>query len=54
MSQFHSFLQVELATSLSKLSTGSPGMLQPLIAQLQPQVQQHIQGYLGMANVNIV
>merc|ERR1719511_302064 len=45
--------KVELAQSLNKLSIGSPGMIQPLIAQLQPQIQQHLRNYLGMANVNL-
>ena len=42
-----------LAQSLHKLSTSNPGSVAPLIAQLQPVVQGHVQKYLQQANLAI-
>ena len=42
-----------LATSLSKLSTGNPGMIRPLVTQTEPKVQEFLTNYLQRANVSI-
>eukprot|EP00096_Caligus_rogercresseyi_P000645 TRINITY_DN11117_c0_g1_i1.p1 TRINITY_DN11117_c0_g1~~TRINITY_DN11117_c0_g1_i1.p1 ORF type:complete len:974 (-),score=386.32 TRINITY_DN11117_c0_g1_i1:7-2928(-) len=45
--------KIHLAQSLHKLSASSPGMLTPLISQLEPQAQQFLQAYLMAAGVTI-
>ena len=42
-----------LALSLSKLSTGHPGMIRPLVNQTEAKVQEFLNSYLQRANVNI-
>ena len=43
-----------LATALGKLSVGQPGLLSPLLGQMQPQPREFLQKYLQAANVQIV
>ncbi len=45
--------RIYLAQGLHKLSTSNPGMVGPLVAQLEPVVQGHIQKYLQQANLTI-
>ena len=42
-----------LAQSLQKLATAKPGMLPPLVAQLNPEAGNYLQKYLQAANVSI-
>ena len=42
-----------LATALGKLSVGQPGLLAPLLSQMQPQPRDFLQKYLQAANVTI-
>ena len=46
-------VRVELASSLGKCSTRHPGMLVPLVSQLQDVPKQYLQGYLTKAGVAI-
>ena len=46
-------VRVELASSLAKCSTRHPGMLVPLVSQLQDVPKQYLQGYLTKAGVAI-
>jgi exportin-2 (importin alpha re-exporter) len=45
--------RVYLAQSLHKMSASNPGMVSPLISQLQPVVQGHVQKYLQQTNLTI-
>ncbi len=45
--------KVNLAHSLSKLSTGHPGMVRPLVSQTEAKVQEFLNIYLRNANVNL-
>ena len=45
--------RTNLAQSLHKLSTGHPGMVGPLVAQINPQARDFLQKYLQAANVSI-
>ncbi|CAB4062461.1 CSE1 [Lepeophtheirus salmonis] len=45
--------KIHLAQSLQKLSASSPGVISPLIGQLEPQAQQFLQSYLQGAGVNL-
>ncbi|XP_059097421.1 exportin-2-like [Tigriopus californicus] len=45
--------RVNLAQSLHKMSVARPGMIGPLVAQMNPQAQQFLQKYLQAANVNL-
>lgn len=45
--------KANLAQGLAKVSAGHPGMLPPLVSQMEPKVQEYLQTYLRLANVNI-
>ena len=46
-------VRVNLAQSLHKLSVGSPGVVSPLVGQLNPDVRNCLQKYMQAANVTI-
>ncbi len=45
--------RTNLAQSLSKLSTGHPGVVTPMIGQLEPKAQEFLGNYLRAAQVNL-